>query len=89
MWVRSVAWEGSFSLQLASGHKKTVSIGTLMLDADLFTELFLGVICAAEIPSIDGLEMSDLKQMDSMVDPAPCNSSQNVPLPCVDVNYFL
>ena len=50
-----------------------------MVEADLFTELFLGVIWAAEIPSIDGLEMSDLKQMDSIVDRAPYNSSQNVP----------
>ena len=54
-------------------------MGTVMVEADLFTELFLGVIWAAEIPSIDGLEMSDLKQMNSMVDRAPYNSSQNVP----------
>ena len=70
MWVRSVAWEGSFSLQLASGHKKTVSMGAGMMEADLFTELFLGVIWAAEIPSIDGFEMSDLRHMDLIIDRA-------------------
>ena len=93
MWVRSVAWDGSFSLQLTSGHKKTVSIGIGVIDADLFTGLFLGVMEATEIPSMDGFEMSDLNNTIcedlEFWHHFTTDNIHTLKVPCVDVDHFL
>ena len=59
--MSSVACEGSLSLQLISGQRKTVSMGMGSMEEDLFTDPFFGVKAAAEIPRMEGFEMSDLK----------------------------